>query len=178
MPTRRTFLFAGAAGAAALAAAGWWRGRREANPVVVGTPAAPELAPDAFAVIAAVTPVFLEGALPDQKDDAEMATHATIANVAIAIAGLPPAAQDELGQLFALLGISPARIALAHVTSPWQDAPRDEIAAFLESWRTSRFLLLHSAYAALHQLVFAAWYGNPVSWPAIGYPGPPKLASQ
>jgi hypothetical protein len=39
----------------------------------------------------------------------------------------------------------------------------------------SGFMLLRSAYDALHQLVFAAWYGNPRSWPAIGYAGPPVL---
>ena len=174
LPTRRTFLFAGIAGAGALAAAGWLRSRPD-TPVVVGTsPIA--LDPDAYAVVTAVTPVFLDGALPADAAEAAAAVHETVVNIGLAIAGLPPAAQKELAQLFALLGLAPARIALARVSLPWAQASRDEIAAFLESWRTSRFLLLHSAYAALHQLVFAAWYGNPVSWPAIGYPGPPRLA--
>lgn len=174
MPTRRTFLAAGVAGAAALAAAGWWRSSRDAIPVLVGTTPAP----DALAVLTAVTPVFLEGTLPEDKAAASAAVQTTVANIGTAIAGLPPGAQEELGQLFALLGFPPTRIALARVTSPWPQAPHDEIAAFLDHWRTSRFLLLHSAYSALHQLVFAAWYGNPQSWPAIGYPGPPKLAAQ
>jgi hypothetical protein len=175
LPTRRTFLFAGIAGATALAAAGWLRSRQD-TPVIVGTQATAPLDPDAFAIVAAVTPVFLDGALPGDATAAAAAVRETVANVGLAIAGLPPAAQKELGQLFALLGLAPARIALARVSSPWPQASRDEIAAFLESWRTSRFLLLHSAYAALHQLVFAAWYGDPASWPAIGYPGPPRLA--
>ena len=42
-------------------------------------------------------------------------------------------------------------------------------------WRDSRFELLRSAYAALHQLVFAAWYANPRAWFATGYAGPPSL---
>jgi hypothetical protein len=62
------------------------------------------------------------------------------------------------------------------VTSPWAEAGRDDVAAFLDGWRTSGFTLLRSAYDALHQLVFAAWYGNPRSWPAIGYAGPPALS--
>ena len=177
MPTRRTFLFAGIAGATALAAAAWWRAGR-VGPAVIGDGSAfPVLGPDASAVIAAVTPVFLEGALPADPAAAAAAVQATVANVGGAIAGLPPAAQQELAQLFALLGFAPARIALARVSSPWPEARADEIAAFLERWRTSSFLLLHSAHAALHQLVFAAWYGNPASWPAIGYPGPPNLAT-
>ena len=37
--------------------------------------------------------------------------------------------------------------------------------------------LQRTAYDALHQIIFAAWYGNPRSWPAIGYAGPPELFS-
>jgi hypothetical protein len=100
----------------------------------------------------------------------------TVANVARAVAGLPPAAQKELGQLFSLLALAPTRIALARVDSPWAEARPDEVAAFLDRWRTSHWKLQHAAYDALHQLVYAAWYGNPKSWPAIGYAGPPALA--
>ena len=35
--------------------------------------------------------------------------------------------------------------------------------------------LLRSAYAALHDLVLGAWYGNPDNWPGIGYPGPAEI---
>jgi hypothetical protein len=174
LPTRRTFIFAGIAGATALATAGWLRSRPD-TPVVGASPTA--LDPDAYAVVAAVTPVFLDGALPARAAEAAAAVQETVTNVGLAIAGLPPAAQKELAQLFALLGLAPARIALARVSSPWQQASHQEISAFLESWRSSRFLLFHSAYAALHQLVYAAWYGNPASWPAIGYPGPPRLSA-
>jgi hypothetical protein len=177
MPSRRTFLLAGIAGAAALAAAGWLRNGRNAAPVIVSAAGSLTLAPDAYAVITAVTPVLLDGALPSDPVAATAAARETVANVGVAIAGLPPAAQAELSQLFALLDFAPARIALAHLSSPWPEASPNDIAAFLENWRTSRFLLFQSAYAALHQLVFAAWYGNPASWPAIGYPGPPRLAA-
>jgi hypothetical protein len=171
MTTRRTFLFAGIAGAAALAAAAWWRAGRE----MVADGASSPLGSDGSALMAAVIPVFLDGALPAGREAAAAAAQRTLGSVGVAVAGLPPAAQKELGQLFALLGTAPGRIALARVTLPWHEAKPEEIAAFLERWRTSGFLLLHSAYAALHQLVFAAWYGDPASWPAIGYPGPPKL---
>jgi hypothetical protein len=63
------------------------------------------------------------------------------------------------------------------VWSPWPEATRESIAAFLVGWRTSRFALLRSAYGALHQIILGAWYGNPRAWPAIGYPGPPSLGS-
>jgi hypothetical protein len=35
--------------------------------------------------------------------------------------------------------------------------------------------LLQQGYQALHDLVLAAWYARPDSWPAIGYPGPPEV---
>jgi len=174
MTTRRTFLFAGIAGAAALAAAAWWRaGRDSPNAEAIAGGVSPSLGPDGSAVMAAVIPVFLEGALPAGQEAAAAAVQKVLGSVGVAVAGLPPAAQKELSQLFALLGVAPGRMALARVNSPWPEARPDEVAAFLERWRTSGFLLLHSAYAALHQLVFAAWYGDPASWPAIGYPGPP-----
>jgi hypothetical protein len=91
------------------------------------------------------------------------------------VAGLPPGSRKELEQLFALLSFAPTRCLLAGVWSSWPDASRDSVAAFLASWRDSRFTLLRSGYGALHQLILAAWYGNTRSWPAIGYPGPPSL---
>jgi hypothetical protein len=77
--------------------------------------------------------------------------------------------------LFALLAFAPTRCLVAGVWSPWPEASAESIAAFLVSWRDSRFALLRSAYEALHQIVYGAWYGNPRSWPAIGYAGPPSL---
>jgi hypothetical protein len=174
MLTRRTFILAGVAGAATLVTAGWLRTTRVVQALADGAGA---LDPDADAVLTAVVPVFLAGALPSDDDAARRAMRETIAGVGTAIAGLPPAAQRELAQLFALLGFAPARIALAGVTPSWREAGPAEVAAFLARWRDSSFLMFRSAYAALHQLVFAAWYGNPASWPAIGYPGPPRLSS-
>lgn len=175
MPTRRTFLLAGTAGAAALATAWWLRGGREAASATPATLPLAQLDAEAPAIIAAIVPVLLDGALPADRAAAATAVETTVASVAVAVAGLPPSAQKELGELFALLAFAPTRLALAGVDSRWEKASRDEVAAFLLRWRTSGFLLLRSAYGALHQLVFAAWYGNPSSWPAIGYPGPPRL---
>jgi len=86
-----------------------------------------------------------------------------------------PSARDELAQLFVLLAFAPARVLLARgVRALARGGPRD-VGAFLDRWRDSRWALQRSAYDAFHLLVFAAWYGNPRSWPATGYGGPPKL---
>ena len=170
MITRRRFLVAGIAGGAALAAAYWWRERR-------GSAAAPAAGADAEAVMAAIAPALLEGVLPAEPLARAAAVQETLAAIAAAIDDLPPAAQQELAQLFALLAFAPARIALARVNSAWPAATPAEVAGFLDRWRDSGWKLQRSAYDALHQLVFAAWYGNPRSWPAVGYDGPPVLVS-
>jgi hypothetical protein len=175
MPSRRTFIVAGLAGGVALTLATLWRGR-DAAPVA--DPAQEPLArlgAAAPAILAAVIPVMLDGALPQPEAARREAAAETLVNVGRAVAGLPPAAQDELAELFALLGFGPARMLLARVGPPWSQASPAEIEAFLASWRQSGFTLLRSAYDALHQIIYAAWYGNPRSWAAIGYAGPPKL---
>jgi hypothetical protein len=169
--SRRTFIAAGIVGAAALATAGWLRGSH----------APPSLTPrrvldaDADAIMGAIVPVLLAGALPESADARQRAIAETLAGIDVAVAGLPPAAQKELFELFALLSLPPVRFVLAGVSSPWHEAAPDEVRRFLDRCRASSTKLLRAAYDALHQLTFAAWYGNPNSWPAIGYDGPPKL---
>jgi hypothetical protein len=176
MTTRRTFLIAGLAGGATLAAACWLRRTRGRDPASGANATLVALDPVAPAIVAAIVPVMLGGALPVDPADRRAAVTETVANVARAVSGLAPNAQKELGELFSLLSLPPTRVALAGVMTPWADASPEAVAAFLERWRTSRWMLLRSAYDALHQLVLAAWYGNPRAWPSIGYPGPPILA--
>jgi len=168
--SRRAFIFAGVAGATMLAASRWL------------TPsAAPRkdslraLDADGEAIVAALVPVMLAGALPAAPDARRAAIVDTVDGVDRAILGLPPLARDELGQLFVLLALAPTRWALAHTTSSWNDASASDIEAFLQRLRDSRIGLLRAAYDALHQLIFASWYGNPRAWAAIGYGGPPRI---
>jgi len=173
MTTRRTFLVVGLAGGATLAATWWLRGTRERDSVPDMAAPLAALDADAPAIVAAIAAVMLDGALPA---DRQAAVTETVAGVARAVGGLAPIAQQELGELFSLLAFPPTRVALAGVMTPWADASDEAVAAFLERWRTSRWMLLRSAYDALHQLIFAAWYGNPRAWASIGYPGPPAVA--
>jgi hypothetical protein len=175
MITRRTFLAAGLAGSAALGVAWWLRGTHQPPSLATGDAPLAALDPEAPAIVAAIVPVMLEGALPAEPGARDVAVGETVANVGRAVAGLAPAAQRELGQLFALLAFAPARVVLTGVGASWATADAASVAGFLERWRTSRWALLRSAYDALHQLILAAWYGNPRAWPAIGYPGPPAL---
>lgn len=166
---RRTFLAAGALGVAALAAGGWLRyGMRHAPP-------GHALDDDARAIVAALVPAFLDGALPVHAPLRGDAIAETVVAVDAAILGLPPMAQHELAQLFGLLAFPPARMAVG-VRSAWPDAATSDVQAALQRWQVSRSLLLRSAYDGLHQLILAAWYADPRAWPDIGYPGPPALS--
>jgi hypothetical protein len=98
----------------------------------------------------------------------------TVDGIATAVAGLSLASQKELGELFGLLVLAPARLLLAGVGKPWREASVAEVSEFLQDWRSSRLGLLQSAYGALHDLTFGAWYARADTWEAIGYPGPPR----
>lgn len=169
--SRRTFIVAGVAGAAVLGLAAWLRGP---HAPASGVPRR-ALDADGEALFAAVIPVLLAGALPTAPAARDVALTETLAGVDLAVAGLPVAAQAELGQLIALLALPPVRWGFARVTSPWRDAPPAEVRAFLDRCRDSSLALPRTAYDALHQLTFAAWYGNARSWPALGYAGPPEV---
>jgi hypothetical protein len=171
MISRRTFITTGILGAAALATAHWLRGPH-APP---GDTTLRVLDADAQAILSAIVPVMLAGALPDAAGARRQAIADPVRGIDIAVSGLPPSAQDELRQLFAMLALPPARLAIARVSEPWVRASEADVRACLDRFRGSSLLLLRSAYGALHQLTFAAWYGNPASWDRIGYSGPPEL---
>lgn len=171
MLTRRRFLKVGLVGGAGLAVLGtlyWQRAQRHENV------AAFKLDVTGREIVAALAPAILAGTLPEGEGRAA-AIERLVDGVEKAIAGLGAAAQDEVRQLFALLGFAPTRILLAGVTPVWREASVADVPAFLERWRFSRLDLLQSAYAALHDLVLGAWYGGDDAWEAIGYPGPPEV---
>jgi hypothetical protein len=170
--TRRTLLKAGIAGGVVLVLARWMVTSYSPRESLEVSGSALDSA--ARTIIAALVPVLLQGVLPDADASVE-ARAEVVAGVDRAVAGLPPGSRKELEQLFALLSFAPTRCRVAGVWSSWPHASRESVAAFLESWRDSRFDLLRSGYGALHQLILAAWYGNTRAWPVIGYPGPPSL---
>ena len=169
--SRRTFIVTGLAGAVALAAAGRLRGPHAPASGI----ARRALSADAEALFAAVAPVLLEGALPIEPQARKSALAETLTGIDTAVASLTPDAQAELRQLVSLLALPPVRFGVARVRSSWNDANLEEVRVFLDRCRNSSIKLMRAAYDALHDLTFAAWYGNAKSWPAIGYPGPPPL---
>jgi hypothetical protein len=125
-------------------------------------------------MLGAVVNAMLDGVLPAQGGQRQPLLAQTVDGMAKAVAGLSAASQQEIGELFGLLVIAPARMVLAGVSKPWREASVAEVGEFLQSWRFSRLSLLQSAYGALHDLTYGAWYGRPETWQAISYPGPPR----
>ncbi len=164
--SRRRFLTTGVLAALALAAGGGiYRFTHSAPP-----PNRFVLDGAARAAIDAIVPAMLASALPPDS----AAIPAATARVHQAILGLPLTTQKEIQDLFGLLALGPARRYLAGVPNDWPGATAEQVGAFLQNWRTHRFATLQVAYHALHDLVLGAWYADPSSWAAIGYPGPDK----
>lgn len=166
---RRSFLKAGALAACMLAAGG-------ALYRAVHAPAPQRFVLDgeARAALAAIVPAMLAGALPGAAAERRQALSHAIDGVHTAISNLPLSAQKEVQDLFGLLALAPARRLLTGVSGGWAQASEIEVSAFLQRWRLHRLALLRTAYGALHDLSLGAWYAQPASWEAIGYPGPMK----
>lgn len=162
--TRRELVKTGAAGVVLLTLADCAR----------GAPQRP-IGPGERTIVERIADAMLDGAVPATDPQRSEALAAAVDGFSTAVAGLPPALQHEVRQLFSLLEFPPTRRLVAWLP-PWEIASRDDVAAFLTRWRTSRLELLRSGYDALHQLVMAGWYGQDRAWARIGYPGPPRVA--
>lgn len=167
---RRTFLTVGGLGALALAAGGGlYRYTHPPGPLQRFV-----LDGEAKAALDAIIPAMLAGVLPPEAKALAAAVGATTARVHQAILGLPLNAQKEVQDLFGLLALAPARRMLTGVAGGWARATDEQVSVFLQEWRFHRLAMLQTAYHALHDLIIGAWYADPSSWNAIGYPGPIK----
>ena len=89
------------------------------------------------------------------------------------VAGLHPGTQTEIRRLLNLFEGAVAgflfegQLRPFTACSPWEQEDR------LRGWARSRVTLRRSGFRALKKLVYAAYYGSPQTWAAIGYPGPP-----
>ena len=170
MTTRRSFLKIGVAAAITLAAGGaiyrWSQPAATANKFVLDG--------DALTVLTAVIPALLGPVLPAAPAACAAAVRSAAARVRDAVLGLPLTTQKEVQDLFGLLALAPARRLLAGVSGDWAQADQQQVAVFLQDWRTHRLALLRVAYMAMHDLVLGGWYADPSTWEAIGYPGPIK----
>lgn len=130
------------------------------------------LAPASRIIFQAVGAAVLEGSLPVPPDQRKMALAGLVERVDAVVAALPPHAQAELSQLLSLLSTAPGRMAVAGLATPWPEASLRECQAALQSMRLASFSLRQQAYHALHDIVNGAYFAEPSTWTALGYPGP------
>ncbi len=126
-------------------------------------------------ILTALLPVLLDGALAADSAQRKQQINAVIARMDQALQHLYPRTRTELRQLFDLLENKAGRVALAGVWSNWASASFEHRQAFLLHWRNNFLELLQTAYAGLHNLAMASFYGDPANWALVGYAGPPQV---
>jgi hypothetical protein len=166
---RRTWLKAGLIGGVALALGG--------TLVVLGRPGWRDgrLTVDGRALFGAVAAAVLDGLLPADAAARSATLAAHLDRVEATVAGLPPSMQDEVAQLSALLLHPAGRAGLAGLAADWPQADVRAVQAALQGLRESRLELRQQVFHALRDLTNGAWFADPASWGAIGYPGPRPL---
>ena len=97
---------------------------------------------------------------------------------ALAVDGIVAMTEDvtraEIKQLLMLFENALPNFLFGGRTVPFTQLSPTEQDQVLGEWRDSRLTLRRTGYAALRNLTLAAYYGNPQTWAAVGYPGPPK----
>jgi hypothetical protein len=172
-PTRRQLLKTGFAGTAALAAAGWYAGFT-ASPVLASGGRV-FIRPQDEALARAVIQAFVGWTLPADPGARKAAMEEALRTVNAYFGSFSPAVQEEAQQAFDLLNIAPVRWLVAGVSDPWERAAPEQVNAFLESFRTSRFATLRQIFQLLEGVATVGWYGQQASWAALGYGGPPQF---
>ncbi|MHC9511496.1 hypothetical protein [Kangiella sp. M94] len=120
----------------------------------------------------AIIPAYLYPALQPNDDESKFIV---LRNIDGAISGLPQSTQEELRQLFGLLSFQLSKALVAGIWTRWNQASVDSLQFFLSSWQKSYLTLLRTGYLGLHQIIVGSYYGEPMSWQSIGYPGPPQF---
>ena len=171
MWSRRRFIFVGVAGAIAASAVVLLPQLRASAAAPSGT----QLANEHDAMLRAVMAALLGTALPVDVKAREAEFARVNKAIGALVDNLPPTTRKEIGDLFGLLALKPARALLGY-SGDWLGADPLVVGKFLEGLRDSSIGLKQQAYFALHDLVLGSFYSEPATWIATGYPGPPKLA--
>jgi len=86
--------------------------------------------------------------------------------------------QHEIRKLFDLLQVRLARGLTSGIWRSWENTDRQQIEAFLQSWKHSGISLFNSGYNGLSDIICFAWYSNPQNTLAFGYAGVPDHVAQ
>lgn len=171
MWSRRRLIFVGVAGAIAASAA---LVIPRLNKSVVA-PKGAVLAREHAAMLRVVAAAVLGPALPVDVTSREAELSRVVTAAGALIDNFPTSTRREVGDLFALLALKPARLILGFGGN-WEMSDAAAVALSLLALRDSSIGLKQQTYFALHDMVLGSFYSDPKTWLSTGYPGPPKLA--
>jgi hypothetical protein len=171
MWSRRKFIFVGVAGAIAAGAA-------LVLPRMGSSGVAPKggaLVQEHAGMLRVVAAAVLGSALPAGAANRDAELSRVVAAAGALIDNLPASTRREVGDLFGLLALKPARMMLGF-SGNWDMSEAPAVAQSLLALRDSSIGLKQQVYFALHDMVLGSFYAEPNTWMSTGYPGPPKLA--
>jgi hypothetical protein len=170
-PTRRGFLKKGLAGGALLALGGAGflasRGTRMAPP-----PKEPLQVLDATGY--AIVHALCERLVSPRPGTPTVDQVNTAYNVDAILTHAGADVRKEVKQLLGLFENGLAGFLFGGRTHPFTQLSPEEQDEVLREWRDSRLMVRRTGYQALRSLALAAYYSSELSWPAVGYPGPPQ----
>ena len=174
MWSRRRFIFVGVAGAIAAGAA-LVLPRLGKSDVAPNGRMGSALVQEHSDMLRVVAAAVLGPALPVDPANREAELARVITAAGALIDNFPPSTRREVGDLFGLLALKPARMILGF-SGNWEMSEAAAVAQSLLALRDSSIGLKQQAYFALHDMVLGSFYSEPKTWISTGYPGPPKLA--
>ena len=173
MVNRRSFLKLGLLGGGALALGSLTLATRS---TLLRTPASPLklLTAQEFSILAAVAdrvcPAHEAFPAPEAMHVAE--------RVDALLANAHPGLSGEIRQLLHLFENGLANFLFDRRPRAFTQMDGAEQDATLNDWRHSSITVRRTGYKALTGLVTAAYYSNPATYAAVGYPGPPDIGAQ
>jgi len=120
-------------------------------------------------VLDALLPALLHGALPSSATEQQAALRRSRDAVLQFLPYLPRSQQAQLQQLFLLLQQRLGQLALTGHWLSLNELPISARLQLLSSWRDSYLATLQQAYHGLRELLYGAYYGQPLHWPALKY---------
>ncbi len=84
-----------------------------------------------------------------------------------------PGARQEVKQLLKLFENALAGFLFGARTQPFTQLDPEAQDEVLREWQDSRLEIRRTGFQALRTLASAAYFGSPLTWPAVHYPGPP-----
>ena len=89
------------------------------------------------------------------------------------LAPLPASDAKDLKQLLALFDNALFSFLTGGPARPFTQLDAAGQDAHLKSWQTSRLAIRRTGFQAMKRLCCAIYFAAPLSWPSMGYPGPP-----